>query len=170
MLDFVLNFLFPPVCVICGKVNKNWICSKCENILKKYYKFELINMNNFNFQIRDKQRNLKFDEKIYFDEIFYCFEYKKTIRKLLLQYKFNDKSYLANFWAKVIMNNKKISEIFKNYDIIIPVPMDRNKRLERGYNQTELITDIISKERNILSDNKILLKARKTRNTKFINL
>ena len=42
MLDFVLNFLFPPVCGICGKLDENWICDKCKERLKKYEKFEII--------------------------------------------------------------------------------------------------------------------------------
>lgn len=154
----LLDIIFPPVCGICGKTNENWLCENCKRRLEKYCGFELIKIDN------------KEKEQIYFDEVFYCFEYKKLVRKLLLQYKFNDKSYLANFWARVIMNSKKIDEIFKIYDIMIPVPMDRKKKLERGYNQTELITDIISKKKNILSDKKILVKNKKIRNTKSINL
>ena len=159
MLDFVLNFLFPPVCGICGEINKDWICDKCKKRIKRYESFNYIKLEEKNIEC-----------KIYYDEIFYCFEYKNLIRKLLLDYKFFDKSYLSNFWAKVIMNNKKVDEIFKIYDIIIPVPIDKNKRLERGYNQTELITNIISKEKKILSDNSILLKSKKTRYSKFIKL
>ena len=56
MLDFVLNFfvkfekinlidiIFPPVCGICGAVNSNWLCDKCEKRLEKYRKNKLLNM------------------------------------------------------------------------------------------------------------------------------
>lgn len=40
-------------------------------------------------------------------------------------------------------------KILKSYDIIIPVPIHKKRRKERGYNQTELIAKEISK--NILS-------------------
>lgn len=159
MLDFVLNFLFPPVCGICGEINKNWICDKCKIRIKRY--------ENFNY-IKIKEKNIEC--KIYYDELFYCFEYKNLIRKLLLDYKFFDKSYLSNFWAKVIMNNEKIDEIFKIYDIIIPVPMNKEKRLERGYNQTELITDIFSKNKKIISDNKVIVKFRKTETQSLLTM
>ena len=144
MLNFVLNFLFPPVCVICGKIDKDWICTNCKKRIEKYEKFKDVNKEDinkiFSYLINDCR------EKIFFDEFFYCFEYKKLIRKLLLNYKFKECSYLANFFANIMLNNKKINEIFKNYDIIIPVPMDKNKKVIRGYNQTELITNIIYKK------------------------
>ena len=47
---------------------------------------------------------------------------------------------------KVLLNNKKICEILKSYDIIISVPIHDKRKKERGYNQTELIAKEIAKE------------------------
>lgn len=167
MLDFVLNFLFPPVCGICGKINKNWICDKCKKRIKRYEKFQYIKMN-YRDSFTNKTQGFV-NQKIYYDEFLYCFDYKNLIRKLLLDYKFFDKSYLSNFWAKVIMNNKKVDEIFKIYDIIIPVPIDKTRKKERGYNQTELITNIFFKEKNILSENKAVIKFKETKTQSLLN-
>ena len=81
----------------------------------------------------------------------------------MLQYKFFDKSYLAKFFSYKILKNKKVYEILKSYDIIIPVPMDKIKKSSRGYNQTELISNIISQKGEIVSGNKILEKVKKTK-------
>lgn len=156
MLDFVLNFLFPPVCGICGKLDRNWICEKCKKRIEKYNKFKIVKGKKeinelFNFP------NLN----SYFDEFLYCFEYKSLIRNLLLRYKFSDCGYLSNLFANVILNNKKINEIFESYDIIIPVPMDKKKKAIRGYNQTELIAKRF--EKKIKIDNKNLIKVKSTR-------
>lgn len=179
MLDFVLNFLFPSVCGICGKLNENWLCNNCKKRIKKYENFELV-------KGKDKiNRLFNFSNTIYFDEFLYCFEYKKLIRNLLLKYKFSDCAYLSNMFGNVILNNKKINEIFEKYDIMIPVPMDKIKKLRRGYNQTELITKYLEKNinfkvnfdseidiiktienkdyNNIVIDNKILIKNRNTK-------
>lgn len=84
-----------------------------------------------------------------------------------MQYKFFEKAYLSSFFAYEILNNKKLNEILKSYDIIIPVPMDKIKKSKRGYNQTQLITNIISKSSNILSGDEIVqkLKSTKTQST-----
>ena len=163
MLEFVLNFLFPPVCGICGKLNREWLCIDCEKRLKRYQKEQYIQrFNTIKLKNYEKER--------YFDELFYYFEYKGLIRKLLLQYKFSDKSYLYNFWAKVILKSKKVDEIFQIYDIMIPVPMEKYKELKRGYNQTKLITDIICKLNGICVLNNVLIKIKKTETQSTLNL
>ena len=48
--------------------------------------------------------------------------------------------------------------------------MDKQKRLERGYNQTELITNIISKYNKILVENKVLFKDKKTKTQSTLSL
>lgn len=164
MLDFVLNFLFPPVCVLCRKINKNWICEKCLKKIKRFEKNKKLTKNEF-------LEKFKCNEKIYFDEFFYCFEYKKIIRKLLLKFKFSGASYISNFFVSIILNNEKLNKILKNYDIIVPVPMDKTKKLIRGYNQTELITNLIKKStREIIVDNGNIIKVRKTKTQSTLSL
>ena len=164
MLDFVLNFLFPPVCGICGKLDKNWICLKCRKRIKKYERFELVKSKKrigklFNF----------LENNIYFDEILYCFEYKNLIRNLILKYKFSDCGFLSNLFANVILNNKKINEILKSYDIMIPVPVSKLKKKIRGYNQTELITKHFKNYIEIDSKNLVKIRNTKTQSTLSAN-
>lgn len=169
MLELVLNFLFPPSCIICGKLSNNYICAKCEERFKKYKKFNVINNQKLildKLGIQDIDLIQKFyligNEKVYWDEMLYCFDYKGIVRKFMLQYKFSDKAYLSNFFAYEILKNKKVYEKLKSYDIIISVPMDKIKKSRRGYNQTELILNIISKTNFILTDNNVLEKIKLT--------
>lgn len=170
MLELVLNFLFPQNCIICGKISKQYICDNCEKRFEKYKKFNIIDnqkviLDKFGISnIKLIQKYYLIDgEKIYWEKMIYCFEYKSIIRKFMLQYKFSGKAYLSEFFANQILKNKKTYEMLKSYDIIIPVPMDKNKKLKRGYNQTELITNIISKLEILKSDNTILEKVKSTK-------
>ena len=114
IFEKVLNLFFPIKCGVCGKIGLP-ICKECEESLKPY---------EINLVQKDK---------------FFIYKYQDIIRNLLLNYKFNDASYLANSFAYLIENNKKIYSILKSYDIIIPVPLHKKRMNERGYNQTELI-------------------------------
>ena len=127
----LINILYPQTCIICGKININFLCEKCKKRIKKYEKYKLIQSKSF-----------------YIDKLFYCYEYRGIIRKILLDYKFYNKSYICNCFAKMLLNCKKTYGFFSFYDIIIPVPIDKQKRINRGYNQTELITNIIVQKTN----------------------
>lgn len=89
-------------------------------------------------------------------------KYEGIIRKKLIDYKFNEKSYLYKTFSKIILNNTKIYRFLKNYDIIIPVPMSNLKYNNRGYNQTELIAKEIAKNLKIDVSIRNLVKIRET--------
>ena len=69
----------------------------------------------------------------------YMYKYDGIIRERIIDYKFNEKSYLYKTFSQEIKSFDKIYNVFKNYDMAIPVPIHNKRKLERGYNQTELI-------------------------------
>lgn len=140
MLKLVLNLFFPPVCGICGKLDDNWLCDKCNSEMKNKRKSLILKQNNK-----------------YYNELAFEFLYE-DIRTLILQYKFNNKAYLSNTFVKLLLQNNILCDKLKLYDIIIPVPMSKNKKANRGYNQTELISKKIAEKLNIEYKNKCLIK------------
>ena len=140
MLEFVLNFLFPPICVSCEKNTQNlfskeenkWICNLCNKRIIKFKKAQILKVRN-----------------IYYNKFIYIFEYKHIIRKLMLNYKFKGRPYISNFFVEIILKDKNLCRNILNYDIIVPVPMSKEKLYKRGYNQTELVANGISKELKI---------------------
>ena len=160
MLEFVLNFLFPPVCGICEKINKNWLCENCEKTLNKIKKTKIIKYN----KSCDKEDE---ENKIYYDELLYMFNYKGIIRQLILKYKFRQKAYLFNLFSRIILKDKTCLDKINSYNTIIPVPMFEKKKKQRGYNQTELIAKLISRNLNInfQENNLIKIKNTKTQST-----
>ena len=141
----LLDFIYPPVCSICGKLDKNSICKKCEIMLKR----QAI------FGIDDYSRKMR-----YFSEHIYVFKYDGEIRKMLLNYKFNDKPYIYNTFVNFLKKNEKIFIQIKKYDIIIPVPISKKRFKERGYNQSELIARKIAKYAGIKYANNVLIKTK----------
>lgn len=148
MLDNILDLIYPPVCGICGKLNSNWLCVKCEKKMKNLYNFEIEYYEDS-------------DEK-YFDEFIYLFKYEGIIRDIMLDYKFKEKSYkyrsFINFWFKY----ENACEIINNYDIIIPIPISKKRFKQRGYNQSSILAKYISSKTNIDFNEKILIKSKDT--------
>ena len=125
ILKNVIELFYPNVCGFCGGLSKQSICPKCMINIK--------NSLNFKIEYNNKRKHI------------YLFKYEDMIRKNLIKYKFQDASYLNESFVKIILKNEKINEILKSYDIIIPVPISKKRKRQRGYNQSELIAKNLAK-------------------------
>lgn len=156
MLENILELIYPTTCGFCNKICKESICPKCLLRLKKH------------------EINLLTNNRTYNIKSMHIFRYEGETRKSIIDYKFNNKPYLYKTFAKIVLKNKKVCGFLKNYDIIIPVPIARKRKLTRGYNQTELIAkeiaksldlklikDVLIKEKNIVAQSSLDKSSRK---------
>ena len=128
LINRALDFIFPPVCGICGKFGDCYLCDECKE----------------NIELISKFRINKYERKEYTAH-FWLFKYE-DIRELILRYKFNECSYLSNTFSEIVLNNYEIRKILERVDYIIPVPIHKKRLYERGYNQCELIAKKLSRE------------------------
>lgn len=151
MFENILDLIYPPKCGFCKKINKDYLCRNCELKIESLKKDKIVKVKNKDFS-----------------HFLYAYEYKDEIRKIILNYKFNDQPDLCDTFVKLLLNNKKICRFLKSYDIIIPVPMYRKKQVLRGYNQTEIIAKNLAKELH-LEFKEILIKSHNTKTQSSLN-
>ena len=143
--------MYPTICGICEKINKDGLCPKCNLELKKQAEVNIL-------QKEEIEENIKKEK--YFEELMYIFKYEGQVRKLILDYKFNEKSYLYKTFVNFLLKNEKIFENIKKYDKIIPVPISKKRNKERGYNQSMLIAEEIANKTNLELVNNCLIKTK----------
>ena len=141
----LFNLIYPQTCGICGKLDSNSLCKKCEKNLKKQSENKIITNGE---ELEGK----------YFNELIYIFKYEGLIRKTIIDYKFNEKSYLYKTFVNFLLKNEKIFEKIQKYDKIIPVPISKKRKKERGYNQSLLITKEIAQKTKLELVNNCLYK------------
>lgn len=146
----IINLIYPQVCGICGKINYNAVCPKCNVHLKKQGKMDILT--------KEELKENSLEEEKFFEELIYIFKYEGQIRELILDYKFNEKSYMYKTFVNFLLKNKKIFENIKKYDKIIPVPISKKRYKERGYNQSLLIAKEISMQISYETNNNIKLE------------
>ena len=156
LLDTVLNFIFPPTCGFCNKMREGYLCQDCK---------QKITNSNFYLNQLDFYQN----KDNFIEEHFYLFSYVEPIRGKILQYKFDDKAYLANTIYEFFMNNEKLYRFLKKYDIMIPIPISLSRKRERGYNQSELLARKISKMAGIPIEMQVLKKAKNNQPQSSLN-
>lgn len=145
-INAILNIIYPNVCGICNNISKEDICVKCMAKIKakKQTKKHIYLSKSFTYHM-------------------YIFPYDDFIRKNIIQYKFSDEAYRYKSFVKIMLKDKKICGFLKKYDIIIPVPISKERRIQRGYNQSELIVKELAKNmKNLNIGTNILYKIRNT--------
>lgn len=145
----LIDLIYPPVCGICDRICKKHLCKECDIDLKKYEINEIEDVKN--------------DKSKYYDYQVKTFKYKGKVRSKIIDYKFNDKSYMCHTFQKMITKSEKIYSFLKKYDIILYVPMFKKQEHKRGYNQTYLIAKEIGKTLGIPIEKKNLTKIKDTK-------
>ncbi len=128
LIETALNFIFPKACGFCGEITNSYLCEYCNEYLKQ----------------RQMNKIQKYDDK-FFDEHLWIYEYKDEVREKIIDYKFNNKSYLYRTFLQIILSTESVCNYIKKFDILIPVPIHKKRAKKRGYNQSELIAKGIAK-------------------------
>ena len=140
-IEKLIDFVYPPTCGICGKLNNDFLCKKCEKVLETEAIYGV-----------DKVL-----EK-YFNEHLYIFVYQGILRRIILKYKFQEEAYLYKTFVNFLLKNENFFEKIEKYDTIVPVPISKKRQKTRGYNQSELLAKEIAYNANLVLEKESLYK------------
>lgn len=132
MLDMILSFIFPNKCPVCDCIMSynSLICKSCMR------KIQNLNLKKELFKINNKP--------------VYCvspFKYEGLIRKSILKFKFKGKMSHAAFFA--YMMSQTINKYYSNLDFITFVPISSERKIKRKFDQSEILSEKISKIINV---------------------
>lgn len=158
----VFNILFPNHCIICKNIIQsdkiNYICLDCINKLSYIHRDDYIRCNRCGRIIDTKDSTCICSyENIYFDECKSMLYYDDKTSNLIHKMKFSHRYLICKDFA--VMLSFYYKDYINKFDVVSFVPLGKNRLLERGYNQSELIARHISKIINIpLIENIIIRK------------
>jgi ComF family protein len=147
LFDPVLDLFFPPLCCICDCYLPPDHKTICENCWSEIPEFDGI----FDQSLRNKS----------FNDLFILFQFEEKIRQLIHLLKYKHHLTLALYFAR---EAKKRFPVFNNgnYDEIVPVPLYKTRKRERGYNQSEEIAKALAHIFKIPVKSEHLLRIRST--------
>ena len=160
----VLDWIYPPICVSCGKpgtliceecltklpeVGEHY-CSHCGKPLQKGHYCRLCGRSDFRFRAARAP-----------------YLYDGPVSAMIKKLKFGGMRSLAPILTKLLADywNGLGWEI----DLIIPVPLSRKRQAERGFNQSELLARQFSKSIGVPCEPAALMKQRDTREQVGLN-
>jgi len=151
MWDSFLNLIFPPRCEVCKTNNNQAICQSCFS------------------QIKFMKPHLGI----------HCVSvYDGALRTAIHRFKFKGRKKLARALGVIIVQylSQSPSLQMDEIDLIVPVPLHAKRLRQRGFNQTELLAQAISKYFGVEAKS-VLARTRDTkaqfdlhRNERFANI
>lgn len=142
LFDAVLNFLAPKQSLISGNLlpeseSLNYLNdTELKEILSKYSSEDILNSYITHFD--------KDDLSIFkFYSLFTRCDDSSDIMNLIYYFKYNGIKQIGNE-----LGNLLADRIDEYYDYVIPLPIHKIKKRERGFNQSDIIANSISKHKN----------------------
>ena len=170
IVDVFIDIIYPQniSCIICNKpINKSNTYSLCRECFEN---IEFIQDGCLKCGKKETRRTLEeyeFGEceyckgyTYYFDRAISCIDYSKISKKMILNFKYKDKTYMSRYIADIMSQKIQLENI--KYDYILYVPLHKKRLKERGFNQSQKIAKYFSEKVNI----ECLDIIKRTKNTK----
>ncbi|MFD2822772.1 ComF family protein [Lacinutrix iliipiscaria] len=140
MLNTVVNLFFPKVCYSCYDALldfENYVCTKCRHNLP---------ITNFHYDTNNPVEKVFYGRaKVEKATALLRFEKKGIVQQLIHNLKYKGYEDIGVFLGEWLGNELKDIEGFKDVDVVIPVPLHKNKLKKRGYNQVDKFGEEIAK-------------------------
>lgn len=161
--------LYPQTCCFCGKISDKEICEQCSK--KITYITEPV-CKCCGKPIRDANKELCYDcacNEHFFEQGKSVWVHEGPVRWSLYQFKYHNRRIYGITYTKELFRIYRGKIMDWNIGVIIPVPLHRKRKRQRGYNQAEIIAKQLGKLMGIPVDVKMVKRKRYTRPQKSLN-
>ena len=158
MIKPLVNLFFPKVCYACHNFlndNEDNICLDCRHDLP---------VTNFHFDNNDALKKALYGRaKIENGTALFRFEKKGIVQQLIHNLKYKNHEKIGFVLGNWLGNELKTLEAYQSIDIIIPVPLHKNKLKKRGFNQVAKFGQQIAETLNTVYKDDVLVKITNTK-------
>jgi ComF family protein len=121
-------------------------------------------ITNFHFDNNDSVAKVLYGRaKIENGTALFRFEKKGNVQRLIHNLKYKDHEHIGFILGNWLGGELKTLESYKNIDVVIPVPLHKNKLKKRGYNQVALFGQQVAEALNADYLDDVLVKVTNTK-------
>lgn len=160
--DNILEEIFPSdvSCYNCNdeivENNKYHLCANCLNKIEKI-KNPCIKCGEELNSFTKYCNNCK-ETKRYFNKVVSVSKYNGVAKDLVYKFKYGKEEYVADTIFPFMLDLFNETK-FKDIDLIICVPLSEERLKFRGFNQAQILAQLLAKETGILYSNEIIIRA-----------
>ena len=160
----ILDILYPARCPVCHEVIKGRgrVCASCK---KKLRYIKEPKCKKCGKEIEKPEQEYCHDCQRFahsFDKGSSVFVYDPVMRRSISMFKYHNRREYAKFYAEEMYEHCKHFIKSAKPDVIIPVPVHRLKKRQRGFNQAELVAKELGKLIHVPVVTNYLIRSEKT--------
>jgi competence protein ComFC len=151
MLSFLLDFIFPRACIGCGRWENSYLCADCVNFLKP--QDQSICAYCFKPAIGG-QTHPSCQLKWGLDGFTAIFQYQSLVKKVIQQFKYQYQTDLGKTILEMILSFVGEDKAFVRFAsqpkvALVPVPLHWLRKNWRGFNQAEVLGQLLAQKLGI---------------------
>lgn len=154
MIFRMLDFLFPRLCVSCGRrlaATEKHLCCECLRGLPR---------TNYHLQLPNPLEQLFWGQIPIEKATGFFFYYGQNTRGVIHKLKYSNNPAVGEYLARVMTDEIRGSGFFDGVDVVVPVPLAMRRFLHRGYNQCEWVARGIGTELGLPVDTKVVRRVK----------
>jgi len=161
IFDGILDLLFPPLCLVCGKSSESYLCLEC---IKKinFIKPPFCRTCGIPLSEAENQCNECCNREYFFEFARSVGIFDGILRDAVHAFKFDCKVMLAEPLGKLMAQHYAETHLIGTVDIVVPVPIHRFRMNERGFNQSVELSRIFCDYTSLRLEPNALVKSKKT--------
>jgi ComF family protein len=161
-IDAILDFIYPPACVVCESLpdpEKKLICESCWQKLPRLQPDDELSTHPIQMEENVASALLALG----------VWEFSDEMQTVIHEMKFHGKKSLSRWLGDAMAEAASRRPQFASADALIPVPLHKTKFRERGYNQSLLLAQRVSRKLNIPILEQVLRRIRYTKSQATLN-
>jgi ComF family protein len=161
----VQDIIYPPICLTCNDLisdRSSKLCLTCRKSLTS-----IDHLHPTWSEIKSK-----FDDEGYVSDMISCFLFEKEgkFQEVIHLLKYRGIKSIGVELGRTIGVKMQAISLYSSADVLVPIPLHKLKKRERGYNQSEFLCHGISEITHIPVNAKLLLRIKYTESQTQLNL
>ncbi len=162
-------------CLVCGEMGRDDLCSLCAEKLHQYRRYHFCAHCGRFFSPQDIGEKAKIIKKSA-DDVMVCSQckagdlefnraaapYESEFQNILKELKYSGKRSAAMILGEIITDICKDDIRYWRYDHLLPVPLWSGRMMERGFNQSYMLAEVIARETGLVLLDDAVMRIRDT--------
>ena len=165
MLIRLLDFIYPKRCPVCDDIvipKGKLVCGSCKNILIPLQEPLCYKCGRQIISNSSEYCDTCVSYNFSFDKAFSLWPYNSTVKTSLSNFKYRGRREFAEYYADKLYEYFHTALPKLNISAVLPVPIHPERLKNRGYNQAELIAEILAKKLDLPIVTDYLIRSKNT--------